>query len=47
MRAPGVKGRSRIDDEIIVAAIMVGWVVGVRHDRLPVRVLGATVRVMA
>lgn len=47
MRIPGVRGRSRIEEVAMVVVIMVGWVVKVRHGRVPVRLLGATVRVMA
>lgn len=43
---PGVRGRSRIEDVVIVAVIMLGLVVGVRHGRVPVRLFGAAVRVM-
>lgn len=42
----GVRGRSKIDVVVIVAVIMLGLVVGVRQGRVPVRLFGATVRVM-
>lgn len=45
--APGVRGRSRIEETAIIAVMRVGWVVWVRQGVVPVRLLGAVVRVMA
>lgn len=47
VRIPGVMGRRRIEEAAMVAVIMFGWVVWVRHGRVPVKLLGAIVRVMA
>lgn len=44
---PGVKGRSKIDDVVMVAVARFSWFVGVRHGRVPVKLFGAIVRVIA
>lgn len=36
-----------MEEAVMVAVIMVGWVVRVRHGRVPVKLLGAAVRVIA
>lgn len=44
---PGVRGRSNIEDVAIVAVARLSWFVGVRQGRVPVKLFGAMVRVMA
>ena len=44
--APGVRGRSMIEEMAMIAVVRVGWVVWVHQGIVPVRLFGAVVRVI-